>query len=119
MWVYTGTSLVNIGDAQEITIDRESADDRRTVFVVAADFGDRTRVSLARIELVYPTSLIVTLDSGDDGPSLSPRERAEQQARAECDTCLRALSNALASGEAFCDLSTLYPPVIRANDTSF
>jgi hypothetical protein len=116
MWVYTGTSLVNIGDAQEITVDRESADDRRTVFVVAVDFGEQTRVSLARIELVYPTSLIVALDSGADGPSLSPRERAEQQARAECDTCLRALAESLASGQAYCDLSTLYTPVIRAGD---
>ena len=95
MWVYTGTGLVNIRDAQEIAVDRESADDRRTVFVVAADFGERTRISLARIELVYPNSLIVTLDAGAKGPALSPRERAERQARAECKACLRALANAL------------------------
>jgi hypothetical protein len=116
MWVYTGTGLVNIRDAHEIAVDRESADDRRTVFVVAAGFGERARVPLARIELVFPTSLVVTLDSGADGPSLSPRERAEQQAYAECDSCLRALANALAAGQFYCDLSTLYTPVIRADE---
>ncbi len=116
MWVYTGTSLVNIRDAQEITVDRESADDRRTVFAVAADFGERARVSLARIELVFPTSLVVALGFGTEGPALSPRERAERQARAECDTCLRALADALARGQSYCDLSTLYTPVIRAEE---
>ena len=112
MWVYTGESLVNIADAQEILIDRQVADDRRTLFVVAADFGEQARVELARVELVQPLSLIVALGEEAQELSLSPRERAERQARTECDACLRALADALASGQSFCDLSGLYTPVI-------
>lgn len=112
MWVYTGTSLVNIAGAQEIIVDREIADDRRTVFVVAASFGENPRVPLARIELVYPASLIVTLGQDAEELSLSPRERAERQARAECDACLRALADALESGQSYCNLSGLYTPVL-------
>jgi beta-galactosidase len=51
------------------------------------------------------------------GQSLSSsRERAEQQARPECDICLRPLANVLASGETYCDLAVLYTPVIRAGE---
>ena len=113
--MYTGTSLVNVAGAQEITSDRENTSDRLTVFTVAADFGERARVFLARIEVVYAASLVVSLDTGSDSPSLSPRARAERQAHAECDTCLRALAVALRDGQAYCDLSGLYTPVIMAD----
>ena len=115
MWVYTGTSLVNVTDAQEIAVSRENASDRLTVFSVAADFGERAHVPLARIELVFSASLIVALDSNAAAPALSPRERAERQAQAECASCLRALATALAGGESYCDLSGLYTPVFMAD----
>ena len=115
MWVYTGTRLVNIAGAQEITTDRENASDRLTVFTVAAGFGEGPRIPLARIELVFATSLIVALDPDEDGLRLSPREQAERRAVAECDACLRALAAALRDGQPYCDLSGLYTPVIQAD----
>ncbi len=114
MWVYTGAGLVNVSDAQEITVERENASDRLTVFTVAATFGGQPRVPLARIELIFGASLVVSLDAGSEGPSLSPRERAERQARTECDACLHALAAALQAGAAYCDLSGLYTPVLTA-----
>ena len=115
MWVYTGTSLVNIAGAQEIVTDRENSSDRLTAYSVAADFGERARVFLARVEVVFSASLIVSLDAGADEPTLSPRERAERQAQDECAACLNSLAGALAAGQAFCDLSGLYTPVIMAD----
>ena len=115
MWVYTGTSLVNVREARAITVERENASDRLTVFTVAGDFGEGVRVPLARIELVFPTSLIVALGPDDPGLRLSPREQAERRARGECDACLRALAQALAEGLPFCDLSALYTPLIQAD----
>ena len=113
MWVYTGASLVNVTEAQTITIERENASDRLTVFTVAAGYGESPQSALARVELIFPSSLIVALDPEEDGPRLSVREQAERQARDECDACLRALADALADGRTYCDLSSLYTPAIR------